>query len=508
MQPENKRIARNTLMLYFRQILILLTSLYTVRIVLQALGAEDYGIYNVVAGTVTMFGFLSSSMATASQRFFSFEMGQGNAEKLQRIFSLMFIIYVILAIFIFAAAETVGLWFLKNKLVIPEERLKAAFWIYQFTILSFIITILTTPYMAAIIAHENMKIYAYAGIAEAALKFAVALSLKFLPFDKLTIYGFLLMLVTSINTAVYRFYCAARYPECRLIFVWDKEKVKEIISYSSWNLFGSSVGIIKNQVLNILLNVFFNPIVNAARSISIQVNNAVNSFANNFTTAMRPQIIKQYAAGNYENAAGLVFSGCKYTFFLMFIFSMPLILEMDYVLKIWLSNPPELAAIFTRLALIDAVITSISYQIMTLAQATGKIKLYQSLVGGILLLNLPISYIVLKLGAPAYSVMIVTIIISCLATIARLLILKRLTPFSLTKFFIKSLLPMFSAASAACIFPAIIHFTMPENFVRFCTVVLIAVFTTILCIFAIGLSHSERIGILEFIKKKISHISK
>lgn len=505
MQSENKKIARNTLMLYFRQILILLTSLYTVRIVLQALGAEDYGIYNVVAGTVTMFGFLSSSMATASQRFFCFEIGQGNTEKLQKIFSLTFIIYLILAVLLFAFAETVGLYFLRNKLVIPEERLQASFWIYQFTIFSFIITILTTPYMAAIIAHENMKIYAYAGIAEAALKFGVALSLKFLPFDNLISYGFLLMIVTSINTAFYRFFCTARYPECRLIFIWDKEKIKEIISYSSWNLFGSSVGIIKNQVLNILLNIFFNPIVNAARSISIQVNNAVNSFAINFTTAMRPQIIKQYAAGNFNNANRLVSNGCKYTFFLMLIFSMPLILEMNYVLKIWLSNPPESAAVFTRLALIDAVITSISYQIMTLAQATGKIKLYQSLVGSILLMNLPMSFLILKLGAPAYSVMTVTIIISCIATAARLLIIKLLTPFSITAFFANSLLPIFCTTSTACIIPTIIHFAMPENFIRFCIVVFTSIFMMIFCIITIGLSRNERIDIIQCIKKKFSN---
>lgn len=495
-------------MLYFRQILILLTSLYTVRIVLHALGAEDYGIYNVVAGTVTMFGFLSNSMATAAQRFFSFEMGQGNSEKLQNIFSITFIIYVILAALLFTFAETVGLYFLRNKLVIPQERLEASFWIYQFTIFSFIITILTTPYLAAIIAHENMKIYAYAGIVEAALKFAVALSLKLLPFDNLISYGFLLLLVTSINTAIYRFYCAARYPECRLILIWDKEKMKEIISYSSWNLFGSSVSIIKNQVLNILLNIFFNPLVNAARSIAIQVSNAVNSFAGNFTTAMRPQIIKQYAAGKRDDAARLVSGGCKYTFFLMFIFSLPLILEMNYVLKIWLANPPELAAMFTRLTIIDAVITSISHQIMTLAQATGKIKLYQSLVGGILLLNLPISYIVLKLGAPAYSVLIVTIIISCIASVVRLLILKQLTPFSITAFFANSLLPMLLTASAACVIPTIIHFAMPENAARFCIVALTSVLMTIFCIITIGLSRNERMNIVQFIKKKFPRGSK
>lgn len=502
MESENKRIVKNTLMLYFRQILILLTSLYTVRIVLQALGAEDYGIYNVVAGTVTMFGFLTNSLAGASQRFFSFELGQGNSESLQKIFSLMLAIYILLAITILFFAETVGLWFVKNKLTIPATRINAAVWVYQASIFSFIISILTTPYMAAIIARENMKIYAYASVIEAILKFLVALSLSFMP-DKLIAYGFLLLIITFLNTVVYRIYCCKHYKECHFVFYWDKEKFKEIVSYSCWNLFGSSISIIKNQIMNILLNIFFNPVVNAARSISVQVNNAVNSFAGNFTTAMRPQIIKQYAAGKNDKAIQLVFYGCKYTFFLMYIFALPLILEMNYILRLWLSRPPEMAVIFTRLALIDVVIASVSYQIMTLAQATGKIKLYQSVVGGILLLNLPVSYIVLKLGASAYSVMIVAIVISIVATIIRLLILRLLVSFSIKKFLRDCILPIFSVVLIASVIPCFFHYIMEENFFRLCIVFISAIFLTLLSIITFGLSHGERKVIFINIKNKI-----
>ena len=502
METENKRIAKNTLMLYFRQILILLTSLYTVRIVLQALGAEDYGIYNVVAGTVTMFGFLTNSLAGASQRFFSFELGQGNSESLQKIFSLMLVIYILLAITVLLFAETLGLWFVKNKLTIPPTRINAAVWVYQASILSFIISILTAPYMAAIIAHENMKIYAYASVIEAILKFLVALSLNFMP-EKLIAYGLLLLIITFLNTAVYRFYCGKHYKECRFVFSWDKEKFKEIMSYSSWNLFGSSISIIKNQIMNILLNLFFNPVVNAARSISVQVNNAVNSFAGNFTTAMRPQIIKQYAAGKHDKVAQLVFYGCKYTFFLMFIFSLPLILEMNYILKLWLSHPPQMAVVFTRLALIDAVIASMSYQLMTWAQATGKIKLYQSVVGIILILNLPISYVALKLGCPAYSVMIIAIVLSLVATIARLLILKRLTSFSLIKFITSSLLPILAVTLTSSVIPCFLHYIMEENFFRLCIVLVSAIFLTLFSIITIGLSHGERKVIFINIKNRL-----
>lgn len=500
---NTKRIAKNTLMLYFRQILIMLVSLYTVRVVLNTLGATDYGIYNVVAGVVTMFSFLSGAMATASQRYFSFDLGKKNYENLKTTFSVTFEIYLLLAFVVILFAETLGLWFVNNKLVIPADRLFAANCIYQSSIVSFLFTLITTPYMASIIAHENMNVYAYFSIIETFLRLGIVFLLKLVLMDKLVLYGVLLCCVTLINTSLYRFYCHKNYEECKVKFVWNKALFKELVSYSGWNMFGASIGVVKNQIMNIVLNLFFGPIVNAARGISAQVNSAVVSFGQNFSTAMRPQVIKSYAAGKIDDCMNLVYRGCKFTFFLMYIFILPLSLEMDFVLQIWLKNPPENAALFTKLALIDALIDCISYQIMTLAQATGKIKLYQSVVGGILLLNLPISYIFLKNGFPAYIVFVISICITLLAAIVRLFIIKRLTNFSISRFLLKAVLPCLLVSLLSAVVPYFVNISIKNIVVDFFVTVLVSVFMTILCILFIGLTKQERSNLKMQIKNKL-----
>ncbi|MBQ4406183.1 MAG: oligosaccharide flippase family protein [Bacteroidales bacterium] len=489
---STSRIAKNTLLLYFRQILIMLVSLYTVRVVLNVLGAEDYGIYNVVAGVVTMFGFLSGAMATASQRYFAFDLGKEDYEHLKTTFSVTFQIYILLAAIIVVLAETIGLWFVMNKLVIPPERMTAAIWIYQAAVFSFLLTLITTPYMASIIAHENMNIYAYVSIVEAVLKLAIVFVLQVLDYDKLILYAFLLTTVGIITTAIYRIYCKRNYSECKFQFVQDKALFKELASYSGWNLFGASIGVIKNQFINILLNLYFGVVVNAARAIASQVHHAVTSFSHNFNTALRPPIVKTYAAGDKDETMKLVFRGCKFTYFLMYVFALPLILEMDTVLNLWLETPPDYAVIFTSLALVDAVIDSISYPLMALAQATGKIRFYQSVVGGILMLNFPIAWIALKLGAPAYSVMIVAIIITFAAAVVRLFIIKRLAQFSIKQFLIKSALPCIMVSILSVILPLIIVINLEENFLRLCITTCVSVISMGVCVLWVGMSKVER----------------
>lgn len=502
-QSNTKRVAKNTLMLYFRQILIMLVSLYTVRVVLNVLGAEDYGIYNVVAGVVTMFSFLSGAMATASQRYFSFDLGKGDNEHLKTTFSVTFQIYILLAGVVIILAETIGLWFVNHKLVIPVERMSAANWIFQAAIVSFLLTLITTPYMASIIAHENMNVYAYVSIIEAGLKLGIVFLLKILSYDKLILYGLLLATVALINTSIYRLYCHKHYEECKFHFVKDGALFKEIVSYSGWNLFGASVGVVKNQIINILLNMFFGPVVNAARGIASQVNGAVVSFSQNFSTALRPQIIKTYAADKKDESMNLVYQGCKLTFFLMYFFSLPLILEMEIILKIWLKNPPEFAILFTQLALIDAVIDAISYPLMALAQATGKIKLYQGVVGGILLCNLPVSFVVLHFGAPAFIVMVIAICITCIAFVVRVFIVKHLVGFSLFEFLRRSLIPCILVAILSFIFPALIRIFLTESFLRLCLTILLSILSTGCFILLLGINKSERQKLYIFIKQKI-----
>ena len=498
----SKRIAKNTLMLYFRQILIMIVSLYTVRVVLNTLGAEDYGIYNVVAGVVTMFSFLSSSMATASQRFFSFALGQNDSESLKKYFSMSFTIYCLIALVVLILAETVGLWFVTQKLVIPCERQNAAFCIYQASIFSMICTILTAPFMASIIAHEDMNIYAYVSIIEVVLKLGIVFLLPLFAIDKLIFYGLLMAGVVFVNTAIYRTICVKKYVECKFSFFWEKSLFKELVSYTGWNMFGSAVGVFKNQIVNIILNQFFNPVVNAARGIAAQVNSAVNSFAQNFSTAVRPQIIKNYASGEKEKMLQLMFRSCKATFLLMFVFALPLILEMPYVLKLWLKNVPEYAVLFTILALIDALIDTISYPLMATAQATGKIKLYQAVVGGVLLLNAPIAFVVLKLGAPAFSVFIVSISVTSLAFIVRLCILKKLINFSFWNFIWKVFIPIICCAGLAFIIPYFVRNMLDSSFIRLCVTVIVSVICVALSGYFVALSKNERQWIIGIIKSK------
>lgn len=497
-----KRIARNTLMLYFRQILIMLVSLYTVRVVLDVLGAEDYGIYNVVAGVVTMFNFLSGAMATACQRYFSFELGRKDYEQLKKTFSVSLISYIVVAVILLVFAETVGLWFVYNMLDVPADRVQAARLIYHASVFSLVFTIITTPYMAAIIAHEDMSIYAYVSIVEAFLKLLVPLLLPLFVFDKLVLYGYFLAGAVIVTTFIYRVVCRHRYEECRSGWYWDKKLFKELMSYTGWNMFGSSVHVFKFQAVNIVINQFFNPVVVASRTIAFQVNSAVKSLAQNFSTAARPQIIKHYAADKLDDMNNLVFWSCKATFFLMYIFTLPLCLEMPFVLGLWLKTPPEYAVVFTQLALIDALIDSVSFPLMTVAQATGKIRLYQALVGGVLLLNLPFSLIAMFIGFSPVSVFIIAVFLALAAFIIRLFVLKMLVGFSISKFLIKTVVPLFLCAAFSFIVTYFIQAIFVQSFIRTVVVTFVSVFSFSILMYYVAFNRNERNRILSMFKFK------
>jgi O-antigen/teichoic acid export membrane protein len=498
---NTKRIAKNTLMLYFRQILTMLVSLYTVRVVLNTLGAEDYGIYNVVAGVVTMFGFLSGSMATASQRYFSFELGRGGDYKqLRKIFSLIFTVYILIGILILLLAETVGLWFVNNKLVIPDDRIDAARWIYQCAILSFLLTMITTPYMASVIAHENMNVYAYTSIIEAILKLLIVYSLQIINIDTLKLYGSLIFIVTFINTGIYRLFCIQKYKECRLGVYWDYALFKELTVYMGWNLFGTMSSVVKNQGINILLNMYFGPIVNAAQTIAGQINSTVLNFARNFSTAMRPQIIKTYASGNIINSWALVISATKATFFLLFFFILPLQLELSFMLKLWLKQIPEYVLIFVRIMLMNALIDSIGYPLFAVSQATGRIKLFQLIAGGIEIFNLPIALVVLIIGFSAVSVQIVVLTLSIFAIFARIFILSRQLQFSVRQYFKNAIIPIVYVLIVGSGIPIFFRCIYPAGLMRLFLTVMISIMSVIVSVFVLGLSQNERLFVIRKIK--------
>lgn len=501
---STKRIARNTLMLYVRQFLIMLVGLYTVRVILGGLGVEDYGIWNLVAGIVTMFGFLSGSMATATQRYLSFDLGIDDKKSLNETFSISLYIYVLLTVVVILLAETIGLWFVKVKLTIPSERIFAALVAYQFSILSFAATMLASPYLASLIAHEDMDIYATISIVEVVLKLGVAIAMAHMGGDKLIIYGSLLCGASIVVTLIYIVICHSKYDECTVRRVWNKKKFNDLMSFMGWNLFGAGSAIGKNQLVNILLNQYFNPVLIAARSIALRVNSAVTSFSSNFSVALRPQIIKQYAAQETKQACLLVFRGCKFTFFLMYIFTVPLLFGMEVILQLWLTTVPPLTVIFTRLMLIDALCESVSYPLMTLAQANGNIKLYQSVVGGILLMNFPISWVVLALGAPPVSIMYVSISITVISFFVRLLLVHRLVSFSYMEFFKVTFLPIIGVVGVTLFILLSLHYVWPWHtisgkigFFFFCIII-------ILCgICALGLTQPERRMVMQSILKKL-----
>lgn len=479
-------------MLYIRMLLTMAVSLYTSRVVLNTLGIEDFGIYNVVGGVVMMFSFLNSSMSSATQRFLSFELGRKDYVQLKKVFSMSVNIHVIIAVTIFILAETIGLWFLNAKLVIPIERLGAANWVYQFSILSFMVTVLSVPYNATIIAHERMKVYAYVSIVEVILKLVIVFALVWLGFDKLKMYAILVFCVAAIIWIIYKTYCKRNFTETNYQFFWEKSLYKTLMNYAGWNLFGNVASVTMDQGVNILINIFFGPAVNAARGIAFQVKGAVNGFVSNFQMAMNPQIVKSYAADDIKYMHQIIFQGAKYSFFLLLTFSLPILLETEIILKLWLKIVPEYTVIFTRLVLINVLIDCISGPLMTAAQASGKIKRYQSVVGGFLLLILPISYLFLKLGFPPQATLYVSISISIIVLFARLWILQPLIQISTLKFLREVFFIAIVVTIIAIIMPLFIRLKMDQGLIRFLVVCVMSVCSTSISIYLFGLNSQER----------------
>lgn len=501
---NNKRIAKNTAMLYFRMLFTMAVSLYTSRVVLNTLGVEDFGIYNVVGGVVTMFAFLNSAMASGTQRFLSFELGKKDYEQLNRVFSMSINIHATIAIVIFILAETIGLWLLNTQLTIPEERMIAANWVYQFSVFALIITIMSVPYNAAIIAHERMKAFAYVSIIEVSLKLIIVFILDIFDYDKLKLYAILIFGISFVIRLVYGIYCKKNFKECSYIYFWDKSLYKTLLSFAGWNLWGNIASVTMNQGINILLNIFFGPTINAARGIAFQVNSAVNNFVNNFMMAINPQIVKSYASNEYLYMHQLIYKGAKYSYFLIFTLSVPLLIKTETIIAWWLNIVPDYTIIFIRLILINTLIDSISGPLITGAQASGKIKLYQSVIGSFLLLILPISYLLLKFKFPAQSVIYVSIAVSLIILYIRLFILRKLIGIKLYFFFNRVLIPIIAVSISSLIISISINNYLKSNFINTIVVISLSILASILSIYFLGLNNSEKI----IIKKTISKLNK
>lgn len=439
---NSSRVMKNTLSLYIRMIILTVVSLFTVRINLNSLGAADYGLYNVVAGFVSLFTFISGSLTNASQRFFAIGIGKNDWSEVNKYFSVNLFIYILLSVLLLILSETVGLWFVLHKMVIAEERLKAAVIVYQFSILNFIIGFFVSPFLALLVANEDLSIYSVVSIVEGGLKLLVSYLLYVTVGDKLIVYGLLLLITALLINGFYIIYTRTKYRQVKISFVKDKDPYKEVFSFLNWNLIGAFATVFKGQGINIIINLFFGTVINAARGIAFQINAVVSSFSANFMKAIDPQIIKSYANGEKERFFDITCTASKIAFCLLFIIAMPLISNMDYVLGLWLKNVPNYTVLFAKLVLADAIIVSLTDPITTAVQAIGKIKWYQIIVGGMSLLNIPFSYILLRIMKEPLVPFFVSIGISLLMMVSKIIFFKVLAKISVWKYIQKVILPI------------------------------------------------------------------
>ena len=489
---NNKRIAKNTLMLYVRMIFTMFVGLYTSRVVLNTLGATDFGLYNVVGGFVYMFTFINSAMAGATQRYLTFELGRGDFNRLQKVFSTSINVHLIISLIILIAAETFGLWFVYNYLTIPEDRFNAALWVYQASILSTIIMMLSVPYNAAIIAHERMSAFAYISVLEVVLKLVIVYALTVSEADKLILYAVLMLLVQILIRLIYGWYCGKHFPETKYSIIFDKKLIREMTGFAGWSLFGNLAAVTFTQGVNVVLNMFFGPAVNAARGIAVQVQTAIKGFCQNFQTALNPQITKTYATGEYQYMHRLIFMSTKFSYFLLLMISLPVMLEADTILTWWLKTVPEHTVSFVRLVLVASMIDATANSLMQGASATGKIKIYQSVIGSILLMILPVSYVTLKLGGQPESVFVVQIIIFAVAQIIRIVIIRPMIHLSLREYFTKAVIPILTVTLVSVVIPVIIYVFLDSGICRFFVICIVSLLSVGFAILFLGLNHSER----------------
>lgn len=507
-QTDNKRIAKNTLILYFRMLFMMLIGLYTSRINLQSLGVEDFGIYNVVGGIVVMFSIINGSITASISRFLTFEIGTGNMEKLKKIFSTSVTIQIGISLIILLLAETIGLWFLNNKMVIPESRIYAANWVYQFSIITFILNLISMPYNACIVAHEKMSAFAWITIYDAIAKLLVAWLTFIAPMDKLIFYAGFIVLIAFTQRIIYTSYCLRNFEECHYKFVIDKELLKNMSGFAGWNFIGATSAILRDTGGNIVINMFSGPTVNAARAIASSINNAVLGFANSFMTAINPQITKSYASGDYNKMMGVIYKGAKFSFFLMLLIGLPVIMESEYIINLWLGQIPDHTVLFVQLTILYAISESISNPLITAMLATGKIKNYQIVVGGLQMLNLPISYICLRMGCIPETVLIVAIILSQCCFSARIYMLRSMINLNAIDYLKKVYLRILSTLIIAFILPIIVKYNIENSLLGFIVVITVSFISACVCILYIGCTNKERSIIYSYITKFKEKITK
>ena len=479
-------------------------SFITTRLLLQSLGVDNFGLAEVIAGVVTMLSFLSGTLSTASSRFFTFELGRKNFTGLKDLFSQTILIYALISVLILVFVETLGFWIFSNKIVIPISRYEAALFFYHTSAISFIINIFIIPFNALVIAHENMKTFAWIAVGESILKCLGAYSISLLNFDVLKLYGLLLLALGMIKLIAYLGYCLKNYPESKISFRFQQTRFKELLSFSGWNLIGAISPIINGGILNIILNNFFGLAVNAARSVANQVSHGIGGFTTNFLMAVNPQITKYYAQDNLERMHALIRNAIRIGLLLMLWISIPIFAEMDFILSIWLNKVPEYASIFARLALVIGLMETFYPPLATGIQATGKVALYQGVLGTWYCMGAPIALLFFVLGNGAEYTFVALGIVSFGGIFIRLFFLRLYTKFSIKSLCLELKNVILFILPASCCVPIIITLFMNRGWLRFGLSTILCLSVSALLIYAVGLHKSER----DMIREKISKVLK
>lgn len=504
---NNKRIAKNTLLLYVRMLFMMFIGLYTSRVILDKLGEVDFGIYNVVGGFVTMFTIISGAMTTATQRFLSFEIGKGENGNVKSIFSTMIYIHLFLALVILILGEVLGVWFLNTHMNFPMDRYGAANWVFQLSLLVFMLNVINVPYNGALIAYEKMSAFAYFSIFDAVFKLLICYVITLTPFDKLIVYAVLMAIIQILLLALYFLYCRVKFKDCRFTGKFNRTYGKNVGSFVGWNLIGSLAGVAKEQGVNVVLNMFFGPAVNAARGVAYQVLSKLNGFVTNFQMALNPQIIKNYASGERESMYKLVFRGAKMSYLLLLTLSLPVIIEAPLILNIWLKEVPNYTVIFLQIAIFTSMLNALSNPLIVSMHASGKVRDYQIVVGLLSLLTLPFVYFAFKMGAAPYVAMIIAFIIELACHFARLYMLVRSMEFPMWRFVKDVTLRVFVITIVSMVLPILAYNYINITAIRFICVCILCLLSTIVFGFYLGFNHEDRktikIKVISVINQKI-----
>ena len=505
---SNKRIAKNTLILYVRMFLMMLVGLYTSRVNLAALGVDNFGVYNVVGGFVAMFSIISTSLSGAISRFITYELGRGGGDRLKTMFSTSVNIMVILSLVIVVVTELLGPWFIETQLQIPPGREIAAQWVFQFSILNFVVGLISVPYNAAIVAHERMSAFAYISIFEALGKLGVALLIPYSPIDKLIFYAGLLCSISLIIRFIYGYYCKRHFAECTYTFTFDKSIFKQMGGFAGWNFFNSTAYIFNNQGVNMLLNMFFGVAVNAARGIAVSVDNIVNQFVGNFMTAINPQITKSYASGDLDHMHKLVCRGAKFSYYCMFLLALPIILGAEQILDLWLVDVPKYTVQFVQLILIVSLCDCIGRTGYTACMATGRLKKYSLVITSVAILEFPLVWIAFSLGATPLYAYYIYVFVKIAALIARMFLMEEMVHLKVKMYATHVFLPIILTTSVGMVVPVTLNLIMEPDLLRLLVVSIVSVLSVGVSTLYLGMTEGERQVILNSVRTVIGKFIK